>query len=420
MLRFNPPPGWDVPPHPWAPPSGFSKDPAWPEAPEGWEYWVDLSDLPVERNEIDETESHAELRERVEAEVLSRLLDLDDRIVLQEAGVYEYHHPLENAEAYKSELSKIREEISAQVRAGDAIHSAASFSFENSIAKGRKLVNELSALALNAFNQEVENTLRTLRAGTLSMALKRIENSRDKVSRFGKMMSLSISNSFMDLRIREIKLTADYLAKVQEQKEVQREERQRLREEEKARKELVAQQQNLEKEKLHYESALASMVAQGKQTEVALLESRLAEIEEALVQNDYRLHNARAGYVYVISNEGAFGAGVVKIGMTRRLDPMDRVNELGDASVPFRFSVHTLFFADDAVALEGKLHQRFGERRINVVNTRKEFFFVSAEEVLEALKNETGALLEFDASPTSEEYLQSLGTWPVRREDRPL
>lgn len=381
---------------------------------------MDMPDLPAEQGPLHVSEPESELRDKIEAEIWSRLLNLDDRIVLQEAGLYEYHHPLENADAYKLELEAIRGEISALIREGSAINAATSFSYENSIAKGQRLVKDLSGLALNAFNQEVENTLRTLRAGTLGMALKRIENSRDKVFRFGKMLNLSISESFMNLRIRELELTADYLAKVQEQKEIQNEERQRLREEAKVREELAAQKQKLEKEKSHYESALAAMVEQGKLEEVAILESRLAKIEEALVQNDYRLHNARAGYVYVISNEGAFGSGVVKIGMTRRLDPMDRVHELGDASVPFRFSVHTLFFADDAVALEGKLHHRFGDRRINVVNTRREFFFVTPEAVLEVLKQEIGALLEFDATPTSEEYLQSLGSWPMTRTNRLL
>lgn len=381
---------------------------------------MDMPDLPAEQGTLHVSEPESELRDKIEAEIWSRLLNLDDRIVLQEAGLYEYHHPLENADAYKLELEAIRGEISALIREGSAINAATSFSYENSIAKGQRLVKDLSGLALNAFNQEVENTLRTLRAGTLGMALKRIENSRDKVFRFGKMLNLSISESFMNLRIRELELTADYLAKVQEQKEIQNEERQRLREEAKVREELAAQKQKLEKEKSHYESALAAMVEQGKLEEVAILESRLAKIEEALVQNDYRLHNARAGYVYVISNEGAFGSGVVKIGMTRRLDPMDRVHELGDASVPFRFSVHTLFFADDAVALEGKLHHRFGDRRINVVNTRREFFFVTPEAVLEVLKQEIGALLEFDATPTSEEYLQSLGSWPMTRTNRLL
>jgi hypothetical protein len=142
------------------------------------------------------------------------------------------------------------------------------------------------------------------------------------------------------------------------------------------------------------------------------LERRLAEIDDAIAQNDYRAANVRAGYVYVISNRGAFGEHVVKIGLTRRLEPLDRVNELGDASVPFRFDVHALFFSEDAVTLESQLHQHFAARRVNQANSRKEFFFASPSEVRAALVENVGNLLEFTEDVESTEYLQSIRYWP--------
>lgn len=142
------------------------------------------------------------------------------------------------------------------------------------------------------------------------------------------------------------------------------------------------------------------------------LERKLADIDSAIAQNDYRAANIRAGYVYVISNRGAFGDHVVKIGLTRRLEPLDRIYELGDASVPFRFDVHAIFFSEDAVSLETELHERFSGHRVNWVNNRKEFFFASPAEVRTVLSEKLGNLLEFAEHVESTEYLQSIRYWP--------
>jgi hypothetical protein len=139
----------------------------------------------------------------------------------------------------------------------------------------------------------------------------------------------------------------------------------------------------------------------------------VADIDAAIEQNDYRAANIRAGYVYVISNRGTFGPGVVKIGLTRRLEPLDRVTELGGASVPFRFDIHALFFSEDAVSLENELHQHFADRALNLANPRKEFFFATPAEVRDLLEAKVGNLLEFTEHAEATEYLQSLGAWPA-------
>ncbi|MBB5872781.1 hypothetical protein F4553_006215 [Allocatelliglobosispora scoriae] len=123
---------------------------------------------------------------------------------------------------------------------------------------------------------------------------------------------------------------------------------------------------------------------------------------------DYRAANVRAGYVYVISNIGAFGEGMVKIGMTRRLEPLDRVRELSDASVPFNFDVHAIFFSNDAVGIESAMHSRLASRRVNLVNQRREFFYVTPHEAKQHLLELAGDLLEYNESPEALEYRQSL------------
>jgi Meiotically up-regulated gene 113 len=117
--------------------------------------------------------------------------------------------------------------------------------------------------------------------------------------------------------------------------------------------------------------------------------------------------------VYVISNIGTFGAGVVKIGLTRRLEPMDRIRELGDASVPFPFDVHAIYFSDDAVTLESELHAAFSERRLNHVNLRREFFFANPQQVRKVLADKVGNLLEFTEDPEATQYFQSQSYWPA-------
>ncbi|MCA9656064.1 MAG: DUF4041 domain-containing protein [Myxococcales bacterium] len=340
------------------------------------------------------------------------LVVLDDERVLQDVGIYRYHHPLENAAAYQERLSDLSRRIAELVKGGLAIEKSNMFTFDSSLAKGRKMTGSLAKLMLRAYNAEADNGLRSLRVGNVVTAKKRLEASRAAIAKLGKMMEMRISDEFHALRLEEVELTADFLMKKQEEKELEREEKARLREEKKVQAELVEERRRLDKERSHLMNALETLRARGASDPE--LESKLAVIDEAIAQNDYRAANIRAGYVYVISNRGAFGTDVVKIGLTRRLEPLDRVHELGGASVPFRFDVHALFFSEDAVGLEADLHREFAERRVNRANTRKEFFFVSPAEVKEVLASKVGSLLEFTEHAESTEYLQSVRYWPSR------
>ena len=248
----------------------------------------------------------------------------------------------------------------------------------------------------------------------------RLENSAGTIARLGRMMEMRVSPEYHRLRIRELELTADYLFKQQEEREAAREERERLREERKAEAELAAQREKLDKERAHYANALYALTEHGAPSKVEELKGRLARIDAAIAENDFRAANIRAGYVYVISNIGAFGKSVVKIGMTRRLDPMERVRELGDASVPFPFDVHALYFSDDAVTLENELHIAFSARRLNHANARREFFFATPDEVRDVLAAKVGNLLEYAATPDAEQYYQSLSSWPDRVRGGPV
>lgn len=342
------------------------------------------------------------------AEVKKQVVETEETVLLQEAGVYRYRHPLTDAVAYQQKLTDIGERIKAFMKNdGSAVYGATDWTVNGSAVKGRRMVSETSKLMLRAFNAEADNAVRSLKPYKLDVAIERLRKVAQTIERLGKTMSIGITQAYLDLRIEELELTADFLHKEAEEKEAEREERNRLREERKAQQELERERARLEKEQQHYANALAALEAKGDEEAAARLREQLSDVQRAIENVDYRAANIRAGYVYVISNIGSFGERMVKVGMTRRLDPMDRVRELSDASVPFNFDVHALFFSADAVGIETAMHQRLADRRVNRVNLRREFFHVTPTEAKTHLTELAGELLQFADLPLAEEYRES-------------
>lgn len=336
------------------------------------------------------------------------VVETKDQALLQEVGIYEYSHPLDDAAAYKSQLAVLADQIKAMARSGEAIIGSTSWSVNGSAAQGAKMIKEFSKLMLRAYNNEADAAVRSMRPYALDSAKARLDKTATTISKLGKTMSIYIAVPYHELRLRELELTADYLAKVADEKERDREERARLREEAKARAEYEREQDRLGKELAHYETAMAALQANGDGAAAAEAAAKVAEIRDALEGVNRRAANARAGYVYVISNVGAFGPNMVKVGMTRRLEPMDRIKELGDASVPFRFDVHALFFSDDAVGVETAMHQALAVRRVNMVNNHREFFYATPLEVRQLLERIQGSLLHYAEDPEALEWHQSV------------
>lgn len=352
-----------------------------------------------------------EIRREAEAQIHEELVELNDALLLQQVGIYEYHHPLENAEMFKERLRKLQDDIRSCIRSGKAVLASEMFSYNSSLAKGRKMTSDLSKLMLRAYNSEADNCVRSLRAGTIAAAKKRLDTSAATIARLGGTMEMHVSDEYHNLRLFELELTSDYLFKKQEERERGREERARLREEIRVARELEEERERLLKERAHYANALQTII-RSSGADTADLQARLNLIDQALAMNEYRAANVRCGVVYVISNVGSFGRNIVKIGLTRRLEPMDRVRELGDASVPFPFDVHVLYFSDDAVTLENELHKVFASRKVNQINRRREFFFATPEEVKQVLIEKVGNLLEFTDEPVAAQFFQSRGYWP--------
>lgn len=364
------------------------------------------------REEIAELHRHhAEQRNALEAE----LADLRQRVavtqeedILQEIGIYQYRHPLDDSVAYRDQLKKLQARIkSMATKDGGAIQATSSWQVNGSASEGRKMVRDFSKLMLRAYNAEADNLSRAMKPYKLATAIDRLDKVAFTIERLGKTMSIRVSPEYHQLRIRELELAADYQEMLAREKERAREERERLREQRKFEQEIQRERERLQKEQAHYENALAALEAKGDTDGAARMREQLDEIAKAVEDVDYRAANQRAGYVYVISNVGAFGERMIKVGMTRRLEPMDRIKELSDASVPFNFDVHALFFSHDAVDIEAKMHARLADRRVNMVNLRREFFYATPADARDLLQELAGELLQFDELPEAIEFHQS-------------
>ena len=341
-------------------------------------------------------------------ELRTQVVATDEVAALQEAGIYEYRHPLQDAVAYKSRLAEIKDTLKAMTSQRTAVKSATSWTVNGSVQKGTSMVREVSKLMLRAYNAEADNCVRTLRPHTLQASVTRLTKARDTIARLGQTMSIQISDAYHRQRILELELTADYLVRQEEEKERIRAERERQKEEEAARRDFEREKTRLLKEQAHYSTALARLQDKGDTTGAAEMQERLTQVAESLEAVDRRAANIRTGYVYVISNIGSFGENMIKIGMTRRLDPRERIRELGDASVPFKFDVHAFIFSEDAVSLETELHHRLEHCRVNQVNRRREFFRTTPAEVLTLLEQVAGShLMEFTEIPEALEWRAS-------------
>lgn len=346
------------------------------------------------------------------------IICLDETVTLQSFCLYEPKYDFTHSDEYKARLDVIRQAQKDMIKDGTAVLGNNTWTVNGNLQQGRKMIKDMQKLILRAFNGECEEVIDRVKFNTYESANRRIASSFKAISNLGKVMDLSISIPYYTLMQDELRLALEYRMKKQEEKEHQKELRAQMREEAKLQKEIERERKKIEKERTHYTNAMNTLDTQiesatGTLKEELLakkkeIEEQLVDIDKAMQDIDYREANQRAGYVYIISNIGSFGENVYKIGMTRRLDPTERVSELGDASVPFNFDIHAMIFSDDAPALETALHRAFEDRKLNMVNTRREFFNVTLDEIKEVVKNNFDKTVEFIELPDAEQYRMSL------------
>lgn len=369
---------------------------------------------------------------------------LHNEKALQAVSFYEYYHPAENSITLSKKLAMNKAQQQELITSKKAISAVDNFRFNDSLAEGKKFVKSFCDLMLSAYNSTSENlTVKAEKGRNLESALKKMDQEFNKIEKLGTMIQCKINTRYHSLRKEEIEISFQYkdilaqeaeerklrAAEMRESERAERATRKAIEAIEAKEKALIREQReverNRERERIAAEQELEQarvsglvkeyerlllVVARLKEDDSKMtdLKVRLADLKEEKKKNGTMLANNRAGYVYVISNVGSFGKGIVKIGLTRRVNPEDRVDELGDASVPFRFETHVLHYSDDAVGLEKALHKEFANQAVNKVNYRKEFFRVSPQEVMNSLTRLTdGGLLKFDLEPISPEYAET-------------
>jgi hypothetical protein len=341
----------------------------------------------------------------------------ESKLDLIEHGIYEPIYDFEKSDDYRAEQNKIIEFQKAMIRKDEAAICNTKWTVGDSEAKGKLVVNRYKKLMLRAFNGESDALIAKVKWNNVSQMKDRMGKLFEAINKLGEGFNVVINSDYLELKRKELILEHEYQAKRQQEKEEMRAIQDELREEEKARREFEVAQKEAEKEEANYQKVLDKARLEIEQAvgerheklkqQILQLELELKAAQEKKERALSMAQQTKRGHVYIISNIGAFGENVYKIGMTRRLEPTDRIKELGDASVPFQFDIHAIIYSDVARTLECELHNAFTQKKVNMLNYRKEFFNVTLEEIESKIK-ELGFDAEFTRLPEAMEYRETL------------
>ncbi|GJQ61077.1 MAG: chromosome segregation ATPase [Melioribacteraceae bacterium] len=372
--------------------------------------------LDILRNDLEQLKSKYSYAHGVYDDLVDQNRLLTETLEFAEYGVYNPTYNFDTSEEFKQNIDKNRERQKEYIKNEDAAKCYTNWSVGSSQKKGEIMTRRAIKLTLRAFNGECDALIAKVKWNNINQYAKRIEKVFDAINKMNKSNDIHIQSDYLDLKLEELKLTYEYQLKKHEEKEEQRRIREEMREEEKARREYETAIKEAEKEEKIAEKAILKMrleMEKARAEEREAFESKLEDLaaklkiaQEKNARAKSMAEQTKAGHVYIISNVGSFGENVYKIGMTRRLEPLDRVKELGDASVPFRFDVHAMIYSENAPELETSLHQAFTEKRLNFVNTRREYFHLEIDEIIELVKREHGEI-EFVKVPEAKEYRES-------------
>lgn len=348
----------------------------------------------------------------------SQLISTSEDIEMESFSLYRPKYNFATALGYKDKLNEIRQRQKEMIKNKFAVNFSENWTVDGSIAKGRKMTNDNIRQIIRSFNNECEAAINNVKFSNIDSIRKRIDNSFKQLNKLNITNKLSISHSFLNLKHEELDLAFEYERKKQEEKEVLWEQRAREREEKKLQREIQSKKNIIDKDINHYSNTVRELESKIKnledETQIDALNKEIVDLigniqtkEAEKEELDYREAHSAAGYVYVISNIGSLGENIVKIGVTRRLEPYDRIAELSSASVPFKYDVHAMVFSYEAYQLESTLHKKFDNKRINKMNPRKEFFNISISEIKDALEEYKDLTIDFTEIAEAEEYRES-------------
>jgi len=318
---------------------------------------------------------------------------------------------------YQSEIKEVRERQRKFIREKAAVTYPGDLMLCMSKAMDKKILDGQVQLMLSAFNVECDLLIEKVGPANLDRTLEQIEKKAEALEKSCATLKCGFNTDYVELKFEECKLQFEFVLKKKEEQEEQRIIREQMREEVRVQKQYEEAVKDAEREEAKFsrllERAREHLIEESDQerslslAKINLLEEQLREAQERSVRAKSMAEQTRRGYVYVISNIGAFGEGVFKIGLTRRLDPQERVDELSSASVPFAFDVHAMCYSEDAPALEHALHKRFSGHRVNAVNFRKEFFRVGLDEIQAAIEEMVDDEVDFTVTAKADDYFQS-------------
>lgn len=323
---------------------------------------------------------HKEIYEALRKEVSL----LEENLENISFGIYKPHYDYKTSSEFKQKLEEIIDKQKQAIKNNVATHCPVNWQVGGSKAEGTKMTKHYSKLMLRAFNGECDAAIAKVRWNNINNMEARIEKAYEALNKLGSSHQITVTKEYYDIKLQELHLEFELQEKLYQEKEEQRRIREQMREEEKAQREIEKARKEAEDEEERNEKALQKAKAEiekakGQELErltekIKLLEENLQKAHELKERAISRAQLTKSGHVYIISNIGSFGEAVYKIGMTRRLEPMDRIDELGDASVPFDFDVHGMIYSENAPELENILHKKIESKRVNLVNQRAEFF----------------------------------------------
>lgn len=324
-----------------------------------------------------------------------------------------------NIDAYDNLKSdEVKNELALlKIKQNDLIKNEGAVVLKNPNAPARVIDSQRKQI-LRCFNSECVSIIDGVTIKNIDSSRTKIQRTFDALNKVFDVDGVKISNAYFALKLEELSLVYAYMVKTEEEKE-QRKLSEQMLEEEKVRREIDKEKQKIEKEENQFNNEIKKLMGYMQKSKddvekqlyidkIKELEGKLKSLEEDKENVLQREQNTRAGFVYIISNIGSFGESIYKIGMTRRLDPMDRISELSSASVPFPFDVHALIFSEDAPALETLLHHHFQPNQVNKINPRKEFFRVDLEEIKQLVIENHNATVKFVDVPEALEYRETL------------
>ena len=333
-------------------------------------------------------------------------------------GLYKPHFNFETSEEYKIALERVRDQQRALIKENRAAVCEIEWTVSGSKQEGARMQKQYLKLMLRAFNGECDAAVANVSCNNATKMEERIRRSFDVVNDLGQVMRMAVTRVYVDTRLTELRLAHEYQEKRYQDREEQRKIREQIREEEKAQREFEKAREEAEKEEARYQKALEKArqeadAATGAQLDklteqIASFEAKLDQARKVKDRAIARAQLTKSGFVYAVSNIGSFGEKVFKIGMTRRMEPMDRIQELGDASVPFPFDLHVMLYSDNAPELEGALHDLFENRRVNLVNPRKEFYREVDLSEIEEFIRVRGLSAQFITLPEAKEFRETL------------